>query len=426
MVRYREQALIVLVVVSACLFRASGADDNDPKLIRWRMQQVLKDVSYTVETSFYDPRMNGVDWKASVEITRRQIDEADHIGQMITAITALLARLNDSHTVFFPPRRTEHVIFGFDAKPFGDDVLVYDVMQKGPADAAGLQIGDRILAINDFGVTRGNIDLMLGYFRVLDPVRELSLTISRGNRTEVIKVKAELQSELSKDLSHVYDRYARERKKDFEPIARDYDSGIVYLRLPSFEMLPHDAGAFVGKAKNARAIILDLRENGGGRGETLEEVADHFFSERGKLADLIGRNQTVTVEIKPRNPNLGSPLLVLVDSHSASASEALARYVQIKQRGRIVGDRTSGRVNVSRIVPGTVGSVYPVRYALEVTVGRAVMADGQGLEGRGVSPDEVCVPTSEDLRSGKDPCLERAIELARSESSGKKDGPIPK
>jgi carboxyl-terminal processing protease len=426
MLKFRGQGLVLLLVVAVCLFRASGVDDNDPKLVRWRMQRILKDVSYTVETSFYDPKLNGVDWKASVEIARQQIDTADHIGQMITAITVLLARLNDSHTVFFPPRRTEHAVFGFDAEPFGEDVLVYDVMPKGPADAAGLQIGDRILAINDFGATRSNIEIMLTYFRFLDPVRELPLTIGRGNRTQVIKVKAELQSELSKDLSHVYDMYTRERKKESEPIAKDYDGGIVYLRFPSFEMLPHDAGAFVGKAKNAHAIILDLRENGGGRGETLEEVAGHFFNERGKLADVIGRNQTVSAEIKLRNPNLACPLFVLVDSRSASASEVLARYIQIKHRGKIVGDRTSGRVNVSRIVPGTVGSVYPVRYALEITVGRAVMVDGQGLEGRGVSPDEVCVPTSDDLRSGKDPCLDRAIELARTESSAKKVMPSSK
>ena len=55
------------------------------------MQQILKDISQTVETSFYDPKLNGVDWKASVEITRLRIDSADHLGEMIAAITGLLA-----------------------------------------------------------------------------------------------------------------------------------------------------------------------------------------------------------------------------------------------------------------------------------------------------------------------------------------------
>jgi carboxyl-terminal processing protease len=151
----------------------------------------------------------------------------------------------------------------------------------------------------------------------------------------------------------------------------------------------------------------------------MAEVASHFFHEHDKIADLIGRTERVEVEINPRNPSIACPLFILVDSNSASASEMLARFMQIKRRGKIVGDRTAGWVNASRMVPGTVGSVYMVRYALEVTVGRVVMADGQGLEGRGVVPDELCVPTRDDLRSGKDPCLDRAVELARASLSEK-------
>src|SRR5258706_11936280 len=203
-------------------------------------------------------------------------------------------------------------------------------MAKGPADMAGLGVGDRILAVNDFLATRDNIDIMMRYFRFLNPNRALQLTVSRGgNAPQVLTVTAELQSEFSKDFSHLYDTYARERKKESEPIAKDYDGGIVYLKFPSFRLLPHDAGALVAKARNAHAVIFDLRENGGGRVETLEEVAGHFFNEHGKLADFIGRYKTVTVEVKPRNPNVTSPLFILGDTHSASASQMLPRYIQI-------------------------------------------------------------------------------------------------
>jgi carboxyl-terminal processing protease len=417
MFRLRKPLLALLVGYS--LVTASGVDDNDPKLIRWRMQQILKDVSHTVETSFYDPKLNGVDWQSSVETAHQQIEKADHLGQMIGAITALLARLNDSHTVFIPPRRTERAFFGFDAKPFGDEILVYDVMPKGPADSAGLQLGDQIVGVNDFDANRGNIEIMLRYFEYLDPVRELRLAVKRGNREQAITVESELRSEFSKDFEHLYRAYANDRIQAYEPTEKEYEGGVVYLRLTSFLGVPHDEGSFVGKANNARAVILDLRGNGGGRDDTMAEVASHFFHERDKIADLIGRTERVAVEITPRNPSIACPLFVLVDSNSASASEMLARFIQIKHRGKIVGDRTAGWVNASRMVPGTVGSVYMVRYALEVTVGRVVMADGQGLEGRGVVPDELCVLTRDDLRSGKDRCLDRAIELARASVSEK-------
>jgi carboxyl-terminal processing protease len=424
MPKSRPRALAVLLVFTVALFRASGVDDNDPKLVRWRMQRILKDVSYTVETSFYDPKLNGVDWKASVEMARQRIDKADRLGEMVAAITGLLARLNDSHTVFIPPGRTEYAVFGFDAKAFGDEVLVYDVMPKGPADAAGLQIGDRILAVNDFRATRDDIDIMLRYFRFLDPVGSLPLTISRGNSTHVVTVKAELRSEFSKDFSHLYDTYAREQKKESEFLAKNYENGVIYLRFPSFVIRPQDAGSFVAKAKDAHTVILDLRENHGGDVETLEELAGHFFHQHAKLADFVGRDRSVSVQIKPRNPYLSCPLFVLVDSHSASASEMFARYIQITHRGKTVGDHTSGRVNAARIVPGTVGSVYTAYYALEIAVGRVVMADGLGLEGRGVLPDELCIPTGDDLRSGTDRCLNRALQLAGGDLSGQQ-APAP-
>ncbi len=127
----------------------------------------------------------------------------------------------------------------------------------------------------------------------------------------------------------------------------------------------HDARAFIDRAKNARAVILDLRENGGGRTDSLEEIAGHLFDERAKLADFIGRDKTVPVEVKSRAPHITAALVVLVDSHSASASEMLARYVQIRHRGKVIGDRTSARVNAARIFPGEVGSVYRSASALQ-------------------------------------------------------------
>jgi len=418
----RLRALLsILPAVSIFLISLSGTDDNDPKLVRWRMQRMLKEVSETVEKNFYDPKLNGVDWKAGVEVARRRIDAADHTGEMVAAITGLLARLNDSHTVFIPPGRTEHALFGFDAKPFGDDVLVYDVMPQGPAESAGLQVGDQILAVEDFRATRSNIDIMMRYFRFLNANRKLRLTISRaGSNPQVISVEAMLKSEFSKDFSHLYDTYAREQKKEHEPLAKDYEPGIVYLRFPSFMTSSHDAGSLMGKAKNARAVILDLRENGGGRIDVLEEIAGYFSSQDGKLAEFVGREKTVPVEVKRRSPNIIAPLFILVDSHSASASEMLARYLQLTHRGKIIGDRTSGRVNAARIFPGAIRSVYSVYYATEIAVARAVMVDGDGLEGKGVVPDELCIPTADDLRTAKDPCLDKALELAGGSGSANK------
>ena len=135
-----------------------------------------------------------------------------------------------------------------------------------------------------------------------------------------------------------------------------------------------------------------------------------------------------------RRPNGPQPILkarkpcaLTARRCSASASEMLARYLQLTHRGKIIGDRTSGSVNAARIFRGVIGSVYGVYYAVEIAVARAVMVDGDALEGKGVLPDELCFPTGDDLRSGRDPCLNKALELARGsppkEMSSSSTGP---
>ena len=105
-------------------------------------------------------------------------------------------------------------------------------------------------------------------------------------------------------------------------------------------------------------------------------------------------------------------LFVLVDSDSGSASEVLARVVQLEKRGTVLGDRTAGKVMRSRLYPHQIGLETIVFYGVSVTDADLIMSDGTSLEGRGVSPDEVLLPAAEDLRSQKDSVLSRAATIA--------------
>jgi C-terminal processing protease CtpA/Prc len=74
----------------------------------------------------------------------------------------------------------------------------------------------------------------------------------------------------------------------------------------------------------------------------------------------------------------------------------------------------SGRVNTAQIFWEKVGASSMVAFGTEIAVAKVVMEDGEELENRGVKPDEFCIPTAQDLHQEKDPCLDRALKLART------------
>ena len=105
-------------------------------------------------------------------------------------------------------------------------------------------------------------------------------------------------------------------------------------------------------------------------------------------------------------------IIVLVDSDSASAEELFARVMQLENRGQVIGDRTSGSVMEARGQSRSLGADTKVFYSFSVTDADLIMKDGKSLEHNGVIPDEVALPSAQDLAEGRDPVLARAAELA--------------
>jgi len=114
---------------------------------------------------------------------------------------------------------------------------------------------------------------------------------------------------------------------------------------------------------------------------------------------------------------------VLVDSQSASAAEIFARVMQIEKRATVVGDRSSGLVMEARSYDYRIGMDQMFFYYAMITDADIIMGDGKSLEGTGVQPDEVVLPTAEDLATGRDPVITRAAArlgvLIAPEKAGK-------
>jgi C-terminal processing protease CtpA/Prc len=383
------------------------------------MQLILKTVSHEVEKNFYDPSLKGLNWKALTEEASRKIDNAKSNSEMISAIYSLVDKLNDSHTKFLPPGRVDQSLYGFNAKPFGSEILIYELKKGGAAEKAGLHLGDHILGVNGFTAERASFDLLMLVTRVLRPLPEMRIVYSRaGAPPQTIDVAAKIKkgSKLV-DLTNEFNIWTLIRESETEHI--DYLGGfggeIGYLQIPDFSA---EEITSIHKLNKYKAFVIDLRGNPGGRVSTLLELAGHFTPENSEMGSVISRKKTEPLKVHPRNPNLSGPVVVLVDSNSGSAAEMFARYLQLSRKATVVGDHTPGRVNASEYFSEHVGTDSVVPFGIQISIGRVVLSNGEQLEQRGVVPDIACVPTGEDVGERRDPCLKVAIAAARKMLGG--------
>jgi C-terminal processing protease CtpA/Prc len=112
----------------------------------------------------------------------------------------------------------------------------------------------------------------------------------------------------------------------------------------------------------------------------------------------------------PKDPFTGK-LIVLMDSTSSSASEIFARTIQLEKRGTVIGDLSAGSVMGARFFDHRIGAGSFVYFGAEITEMDLRMPDGQTLEKKGVTPDELLLPSLANLARDEDPVLAHAAEL---------------
>ncbi len=385
------------------------------------MEDILKIVSADVQNNFYDPKLKGLDWTALTEDTRLRIHRSNNTGQMILGIISLLGKLNDSHTYFVPPPLTQRADFGFKSRPYGGDIRVCEVTEKGPASKSGLQVGDKIVSLNGIPVDRDDSVAILPLLENVVPASALDIEIvSATGESRKIHIPAHMVvSQEHQDIDSVFRVADQQRARDVHIafLNKDYGEGVTYVSIPSFLGWPDTTYSAIKKAEHAKVLVLDLRGNRGGLINTLLAFLGFFHQDPQLLATKVSRSGSEDLTIKPQRSEFAGTVVVLVDADSASAAELAARHLQLSSKAVVVGDRTSGRVNEGKFIREKIGAGYVMPFAVVVTAAKLVMPDGSELEGHGVIPDVQCIPTPTDLRERRDPCLEKAISLAKSSSA---------
>jgi C-terminal processing protease CtpA/Prc len=354
----------------------------------------------------------------------KSMQEAQSPGHTFGIIAQALAGLKDSHTFFMPPARVSRVQYGWKMRMIGDRCFVTGVKPGSDADTKKVQPGDEVLAIEGFRPTRDNLWRMKLMYYSLQPRPQLRVAIRKPSGQEgmlelaaAVKTGKQVIDLAGEHGGEEYYEMLREEMSEssLDPHALNTvgkEKELVVYRMPQFDLSAQQVDDTFGKLRGYQGVILDLRGNSGGSVQMLERAAAHLLGKDVLLAERKGRKQEKPIKSQGTGSNLvEGKLVVIVDSESGSASELLARAVQIEKRGTVIGDRTAGAVRQSRQYSEKIGFDRVVFFGVSVTNADLIMKDGKSIENVGVVPDKSVFPTPEDMAAGRDPVLAAAAEL---------------
>lgn len=453
----RRIALVVNVVLASLLGMAcaprsppsSGHARSEGKQARQQREQAERAVQLAafdhawkrIADTYPYADFRGLDWTGVRDELRPRAMRCRTASQLRPVLQEMLARLGESHFQIIPGngRANSSALAGADAtssqalaaeqpgmdgdlgmdiRRLGDEFLVSRVDATGPAAAAGIATGWRIISVGDLHAA----DLLR---RAADPAAEplarymawAALNgVMRGEPGSSVVVVAAAPGEPGRSFELERRRLPGQsmRLGNLPDLVSEFESRtlageIGYIRFTMFlvPIAQPFSEAMRGFVRDgARGVVIDLRGNPGGVGGLVMGLGGHFFRESGKsLGAMKTREADLEFVANPRGPGaqFDGPVAILVDGLSLSTSELFAAGMQQLGRARVFGEKTGGMALPS-IVEG-----LPNGDRMQFAVADLTAPGGRRIEGVGVMPDELIPLRKEDLLAGRDMMLEAAL-----------------
>jgi carboxyl-terminal processing protease len=401
------------------------AQAQSVSLDRDRSRIMLSKIKEAIKKTYYDPTYHGIDIEAHFKAVDEKLKQSENLDQMFSLIGQALLDFEDSHTVFFPPQRTGRIDYGWKMKVIGDDVYVDAVKPKSDAEKKGLKSGDQILAVGGYRITRDNLRKLLYIYYVLRPQPGMRVMVQAPGESQPRQVDVLAKVEQGKQVINLTDEGESDIMDFIRDIEEDYRMGrhryqefgddLFIWKMPEINLSKEGVIDMMAKVGKRKALILDLRGNGGGAVETLLQLIGCTFDKDVTVAEVKSRKadeKPMIAKTRGGDKVFAGKLIVLIDSESGSGSELFARVVQLQGRGVVIGDRSAGAVMRARHHSFALGGDTSIFYGASITNADLIMADGRSLERVGVTPDELMLPTAADMAANRDPVLAHAASLA--------------
>ena len=344
------------------------------------------------------------------KIQNEYVDEVDRAVIMDSAINGVLQSL-DPYSAYMTPElfndmqtdtKGEFGGLGIEVGMEAGVIKVIAPIDGTPASKAGIKAGDYIVEIDKEQVQGKS--LMEAVKLMRGPVgTEIILTVRRKGEKKAIefKIKREIIEIKSVDAKIIEDKEKKEK--------------IAYLQLKSFnensdKQLFKKVKEFE-KNKNPIGYIIDIRNNPGGLLTQAINITD-FFLDRGEIVSTKGKRLIETRKFfaKKGDGIKGKPIIVIINSGSASASEILAGALKDHKRAIVLGENTYGKGSVQSIIPLKNGG------GMRLTISKYYLPSGKSISEVGVKPDILVEETGNNFKinTKTDNQLNYAINLFSS------------
>jgi len=331
-------------------------------------------------------------------------DKLNNQEMIYGAISGMIKSLKDPYTIFLEPtyakRFSEDVKGSFEGVGMEigirkEQLQIVSPLEGSPAQKAGLRAGDKILKVNGTSTADMTVDEAVNLIRGPKGT-EVTLTIGRKDWDEPRDIKIvraiidvpSLKWELKEgDIAYIkLYQFSENASNDF--------------RKAAIEIL----------GSGAKKIILDLRNNPGGYLEVAQDIAG-WFLENGQVVtieDFGGKQKQEIFRAQGSANLLPYKLVVLINEGSASGSEILAGALRDNRGIKLIGEASFGKGSVQEMEKLKDGS------SLKVTIAKWLTPSGESITDKGLAPDIKVEITEKDYQDGKDPQLEKAIEIVNN------------
>lgn len=339
-------------------------------------------------------------WKVMETLPQRYIDKSAIDGQKLLygAISGMVKSLGDPYTAFLDPKQNEAVNDELSGSYEGvgiqigfnkDKRLVVIAPLKGtPAETAGVKPKDLVLKID----TRDTFDMTLP--EAVDLIRGRA-----GTKVKLVLLHEGEEKSYEKEIERAHID-VKSVELEFKEVKGKQIAIVHVTRFGEKTDSEWDTAISQALDKKAGGIVVDVRNNPGGLLSSSVHLGSEFV--KGTIVkQQSGDGSTQALGADRVGRMLSTPIVVLINGGSASASEIFAGAIKDNKRGKVIGEKSFGKGTVQDVVNFAGGS------SLHVTIAKWLTPNGSSIHGVGITPD---IEVKNETGNDKDLQLEKALE----------------